>query len=569
MTTRLAHATLLALLVAPSALAETDESRTQMEQDVVLRAMVDELDRNMDNLSFENADKPYFIEYALFDGSVGGVAAQLGAVTNRGTNRLRYFRSDVRVGSYELDNSNFRGGGNFGGDGSPIPIEDDYDAIRQSIWWTTDRDYKGVIETLAQKKAFMEQKFFADKPADFTRREATVHYEERSRIEVDDAMLDQFANVAVAVSAVFREFPDVQSSSVTIQASGGNEYLVNTEGTRMRTAEMLYNLSISATVQAEDGMKLSDSINLGAATFAELPPAEELSTRCREMAQVLAEIAAAPVLESYTGPVLVEAEPAAAMFQQQFANRFAGGQRPVGSTSSPDDFENKIGQRILPRSFSVVDDPTRQELQGKKVLGHYRYDDQGVPAQAVELVAKGKLQTLLMSRNPSKKITESNGHGRGIFGPRASIACLIASSEEGVSDEELRTELLGACADEGLEFGIRIASLGDVGAGSRPRFGGAANSYPLKMYKVYPDGREELVRGAEIARIDRKAFKRMLVAGTKLHVMNVANRFDPETVAAPAMLFEELDLAKIDLDFDKPPILQTPLARGLAAREQE
>jgi hypothetical protein len=51
--------------------------------------------------------------------------------------------------------------------------------------------------------------------------------------------------------------------------------------------------------------------------------------------------------------------------------------------------------------------------------------------------------------------------------------------------------------------------------------------------------------------------------------MNVANRFDPETVAAPAMLFEELDLAKIDLDFDKPPILQTPLARGNAATEQE
>jgi len=30
------------------------------------------------------------------------------------------------------------------------------------------------------------------------------------------------------------------------------------------------------------------------------------------------------------------------------------------------------------------------------------------------------------------------------------------------------------------------------------------------------------------------------------------------------MLFEELDLAKVDRDFDKPPILPSPLARSAA-----
>ena len=131
----------------------------------------------------------------------------------------------------------------------------------------------------------------------------------------------------------------------------------------------------------------------------------------------------------------------------------------------------------------------------------------------------------------------------------------------------LKQELLDACGDEGLEYGVRVAELGSVGDGGyRGGYGGMYGSdygggvSPLVMYKVYPDGREELARGAEIARIDLKAFKRMLAAGDKPHVLNLGGA-DGSTIIAPAMLFEELDLAKIDRDFDKPPILPTPLAR--------
>jgi hypothetical protein len=83
----------------------------------------------------------------------------------------------------------------------------------------------------------------------------------------------------------------------------------------------------------------------------------------------------------------------------------------------------------------------------------------------------------------------------------------------------------------------------------------------LVMYKVSPDGKEELVRAAEIARFDLKAFKRMLAMGDKPYILN-AGGMPGRTIVAPAMLFEELDLAKIDRDFDKPPILPNPLVRG-------
>lgn len=553
----------LALLTRFSVPAQAEMNLDQeLRADVVLRALVDELQRDHSGLALEGLERPYFIEYALADSSRASVSATLGAVTSRNEYRNRSLRTDVRVGSYELDNTNFRSGGySFFGragssSGAAMPIQDDYHAIRQAIWWATDRDYKAVVEALVQKKAIMESKLIEDKPPDFSREQPVVNFDERAPVELDLAAMEAIATV---VSAVFCDYPEVQNSNVTLSAGGGNRYLVNTEGTRLRFAGLRCVLSVSATVQADDGMKLSDSFLIFGNTPDDLPPPEQVIQRCHDMAARLLALKNAPVLTSYSGPVLFEAEAAARVFARQFGYSFAGGQRAVGSRAGPDDFANKLNRRILPRFMNVVDDPTLEEIEGVPVLGHYEYDDQGVPAQPVTLVENGRLRALLMSRNPSREFTQSNGHGRGFMGqPRAAVGCLVVTADEGLDAATLRQELLEAAADEGLECALRIASLGGVGD-SAGRFGGEGFS-PLVMYKVYPDGREELVRGAEIARIDLKAFKRILAAGDTPYVYNTPAS-EGQTYAVPALLFEELDLAKVDRDYDKPPILLSPLAR--------
>ncbi len=553
--------------------ARADEAVAQeMKKDVVLRALVDELDRSMAGLKLEDFERPYFIEYGLRDMTAAYVSADLGAVTGRNQNRGRSLQTDVRVGSYQLDNSNF-GGGGYGGDfdsdfggsfGAAVPIEDDYNAIRQAIWWVTDRDYKGVVEQLVQKKAVMESKLIVDKPDDFSRESPTVYFEDRVGTELDLAPLEK---LAVTLSGVFRDYPDVQSSGASVSASGGNKYVVNTEGTRLRVSGLRFAVSVSATVQAEDGMKLSDSFSVYGRKFEELGASDKLVQRCRKMAERLVALKDAPTLESYTGPVLFDAEPTTVVFSRQFGSSFGGGQRPVGSRTSADDFANKLEKRILPRFLHVVDDPAQEEIAEMPVMGHYVYDDQAVKAQAVTLVEGGRLKALLMSRNPSKEFKQSNGHGRGYGGARAAIGCLVVTVDSAMGSDALKQELLDACADEGLQFGIRIAALGNIGGGGYGgryggfEYGGGAIS-PLVMYKVFPDGHEELVRGAETAGINLKAFKRMLAAGDAPYVYNTGGGQDGgQTVVAPAMLFEELDLAKVDRDFDKPPILPTPLAR--------
>ena len=523
-----------------------DESvEREMKQDVVLRALVDELERGRTGLKLEGLEHPYFIEYGAIDIALAAVSADLGAVARRREGRLRRLRTALRVGSYVLDNTNFRGDA-YGGSAS-MPIEDDYNALRQMVWWATDRHYKQVVEAFEKKKAFMKSKIIEDKPDDFSRESPVVHFGDRGKTAVETAPLER---LALALSAVFKNFPEIQNSHVEVQGMAGNKYLVNTEGTRLRTAESRFSISVAATVQADDGMRLSDSLSLHARNLQDLPPLEELSERCREMIKQLIAVKNAPTLESYTGPVLFEPEAAATIFVQNFGHRFTGGQRSVGSSSSPDDFEKKLERRILPRFLNVMDDPTHDTLAGVQVMAHYEYDDQGVKARPVTLVEKGRLKALLMSRNPSKTFSNSTGHGRGVFRPSASVGCLIVTATQASDRAALNEALFEACADEGLEYGLRIVSLGGASA-------------PLVMHKVYADGREESARGAAIAGIDLRSFKRLLAVGDTPYVLNSGRWYGSATTASvPALLFEELDLAKVDRDFDKPPILPHPLARA-------
>ncbi|MEK6677227.1 MAG: metallopeptidase TldD-related protein [Planctomycetota bacterium] len=560
------HSSILGLIaglaVTSAALAGDDPLKLELSNDIVLRALADELDRGKSGLKIQDMGPPYFASCSLGDNTVIAVTAKLGAVTSQwSVEHSRWLRCDVRVGSYELDQTNFSSGGGMpffgGGRGSSeaqVPIEDNYSAIRQAVWWAMDRTYKGAVETLAAKKAVMEAKIIEDKPPDFTRAEPVVYFEPKVDLTLPKA---QVLEMATTLSGIFRDFPDMKDSGVFVRASAAHRYLVNSEGTHIRTSAGWWSVRVSATVQAEDGMEMTGSLELVAQERSELPPAAELEGEVRKLAQQMLDLRKAPVLDSYSGPVLLDAPVATSMFARMFGHRFSGGQRPVGSRGTdPEDFSNKLQKRILPRFAQAVDDPTREKVNGNLVMGHYLYDEEGVRARPVSLVENGRLVGLLMSRNPSKEFAASTGHGR-MYGAssRAAVGCLTLTATEGLEETALRQELVDSAQDEGLPYAIRVAGLGSISSEGRDESGGGN---PLIVYRVFPDGREELVRGVQFARVDLKAFKRVLAYGDELFVLNAGQS---QTVAAPAMLFEELDLAKIDRDFDKPPVLPAPLAR--------
>ena len=141
----IAVAVLVASTVVPvnQAVAQTSPA----EGDVLMRALADELARSMDKLALDDLPRPYFIQYRAEDRVSYTMNAAYGGLTSSDRRHTRSFSSRVRVGSYEMDNTNV--GGGYGARAS-LPLDDDYVAIRHAIWQATDADYTRAIEVFTR-----------------------------------------------------------------------------------------------------------------------------------------------------------------------------------------------------------------------------------------------------------------------------------------------------------------------------------------------------------------------------------------------------------------------------------
>ncbi len=101
-------------------------------------------------------DTPYFISYTLDDADAFEVNASFGALTSVSRNRFRLPNIEVRVGSYDFDNTGHIYSGIYTGsryDTEPFPLDDNYRALRESLWLGTDHAYKAAVESIARKRA--------------------------------------------------------------------------------------------------------------------------------------------------------------------------------------------------------------------------------------------------------------------------------------------------------------------------------------------------------------------------------------------------------------------------------
>jgi len=521
------------------------------DNDVVMAAMVDELQRSMAELVLADLARPYLIQCRAEDRVTLTMEAYYGGMHRSNVQRSRVYEGRVRVGSFELDNTNFPG--SFGSRAF-LPLDDDYTAIRHAIWWAADADYKHAVEMLTRKRAHLEDKIVEDRPDDYLPGETVVLIEPSAELAFDRKEWE--GNVA-RLSARFKEHRRVQNSSVSLYAGVVNDHVVSSEGTRLRTADTGVHIRISAELQAEEGMRLRDGLEYLAEHAEQLPSIEEMLADIDEMCVNLTKLADAEIMDHYMGPVLFEPGAAGRLFHALLSEGICARPVAVGMAASDKSLERRLGLRILPRSFQVYDDPRRDSFEGKLLAGHYDYDDEAVAAQRVDVVVDGKLHSLLASRSPTKKVKGSTGHGRviGAGDAQATVACLFISDDGGVDREELKTELLEAARDEGLDYALRVEKIEAHGRGSI----GA----PVFAYKVYvEDGREELVRGLEFLPVRTRVLKRIVAAGDEREVYNSTSPV-VSSIVAPAVIIEELELAKLKEEFDKKPILQPPSARAI------
>jgi TldD protein len=527
--------------------------------DVVMTAMGDELNRSMSELQLKDLERPYFIQYVIVDEEEYSGQASFGALTSWERVNQRVLQVQVRVGSYQLDNSEFIAGRGESSITQPTQttMDNDYHALRHELWLATDSAYKQSAEMLARKRAFLQNKVQDDQPPDFSKEAPTQAIKARQSLKIDandlQARLRDW-------SRIFRSFPEIQRSRIGIVVRLTHRYLVNSEGTRLLQPALLLMVEAEASAQAADGMQIAQSIPFYAKSFDALPPSKQIENSIRQMAEDLKAVRSAPVLkEDYSGPVLLTGSASPDFFARILAANLTGQRGPISErmqqAARTSELLDRMNRPILPAYVSIYDDPALQRFEKEPLIGYYGIDDQGVPAQRVSLVESGILTNLLMARRPLLGHLQSNGHGRSGYPGRetAQISNLVITANQGKSYEELKRELIRLCREERLSYGIVIKALGPVSGGL----------LPVLIYRVnIADGKEEMIRGVNPAAFPVRSLRHIQAAGND---MVVANRLmgtpgaeTPVSVIAPAVLLEEMELKRFSGAQQKPSILTAP-----------
>lgn len=584
-------ATMALVLASPSTVAAKPKADPSTVSKAitgdVLDAIAEEMERAVAYMKVPGAESPYLIRYKITEVEVNDVAATLGSTTSKKGRHFVNLEASVHVGSYKLDNTNFaipQAGSIDGSAAAPLPLEPTPRIARRAAWLATDRAYKEALAQLNARKQFRAGGGSA------------THAGLSSFTPVDKARVDEkpvlvatlespneLSKRAKVISAALRDQPHLRDSRVAFTSFLERRWYLTTEGTNVHDTRRVSGVVISVHGQAKDGQELTLYYSRYGVTGDNLPSNSELKKEALKLAKTMAKLQKAPMAEGYTGPVLFEGHGAVDMIRYTLAPHLGGSPVPEGLEKGQarqygGAFANRVKRgRVLSPLLSVVDDPTTQKSGKRSLIGGFGYDDEGSPAQRVELIKKGTLQTLLMGRTPGKTVTATNGHARRnapAGGYHGSATNLFVSSKKGLTRKKLVKQLTKLAKSEGLDYGIIIRKLDDGAITAAPErtrrelltlineTDVQAPPPALLAYRVYANGKEELVRGVELGPVDVRAWKDVVATSKSKTVMNflstespnlffklrgIAPGFVPSAgvesaVTTPDLLFKELEL---------------------------
>jgi predicted Zn-dependent protease len=503
----------------------------------------------MTQLQLKDFAKPFFIQYRIEDVDNFETKAEYGATEGKQRTHERIARVIVRVGDYKADSSGGRGDGAL----QFSALDDDPIAIRTALWAATDQAYKAALAAYAQKQAALKQVQTPPQSDDFSKEKPIISLSEPVQLQLDETAWEErvarTSGLYRTDSTIKDSQHDVEFSVASFSGRVVNTWLVNSEGTIVRKSSSLYQEGFAVGAQAADGMRLERSRGTTAVTLKDLEPQETFEKKAIEQVASLADLRKAPMVEEeYHGPVLLSSDAGTDTLRGLLEGGVVATRPKLGTearTNGP--FASSFHARVLPDQMEVVDDPGLKTFDGKALVGAYDVDDEGVPAQAVDLVADGKLQNYLIGREPVRDFPESNGHGRaGIAGPaRPSIAVLKITAKDGLSDDELFKKLIDMAKDRGLKSVYYVETMGGA-------------TTPRLLYRVGADGKRELVRGAVLDDLDQRSLRSGVeAAGKDLFVANSDGEV-PTTVLGPALLMGDITVKRANETNDKLPFYPAP-----------
>lgn len=510
----------------------------------------------------------HYLAYGITDVKKLTISSSKGKIDIIDSSKKRVLDIDLRVGTPKLDNTHIiRGEANFfffGGTGrNALPIENDEKALRRALWMASDRAYKNAVETYDKILTNIKVKVAEeDSSDDFSYYPPQKYSEEAQEININ---VEKWSKILNRVSELFNRDPQIFFGKVYLAMEHLDKYFIASDGTELRHSSPYIRIYISASTKADDGMSLPLYKSYFAYEEKDLPSEETIMKDANELIELLGKLREAPLMTIYSGPAILSGEASGVFFHEIFGHRVEGAR--LKDPNDAQTFKNSVGEQVLSDIISVYCDPTVSEIQGEKVSGCYKYDDEGVKAEKVVIAESGKFRNFLMSRSPIHGFEKSNGHARREPGRRAVSrqSNLIVKSSKVIPLSELKQALIDEAKKQGKEYGLYFAQVQGGFTFTGRSIPNSFNVSPILVYKIYVDGRpDEIVRGVDLIGTPLTTFANIMAAGDDLGVFNgicgAESGGVPVSAVSPSLLVSKIEVQKQRKSQAKLPILEAPQA---------
>ncbi len=534
--------------------------------DSALASLQHELTRSFSNLK-KQPTPVYFLAYELTDNHAITASASFGALLSSSDLRTRTLDVDLRVGNYALDNTH---AADLPADSmsaqlepTPMPLDNTADVLQRALWAETDRRYKIAADQWQSIKTAMEVKADKqDKSADFSHETPRKYTEAEPAFSFDRTAAEQRAR---SYSAVFASHPEIREGAVEITGELETRRFVNSEGSVIRMSMTLYRVVVNASTTAPDGMRIPLHLTYFAIHPESLPSDSAVTAAIGRMSEQLVALRKAPAAEPYTGPAILSGRASAVFFHEIFGHRVEGSRQKDQDDAQT--FDKQLNQRVLPGFLSVYSDPAQVRIGKEDLVGFYKYDDEGVEGRRVTVVENGILKNFLMSRTPLETFANSNGHGRRQqgYGVAARQSNLLVDASRQVSRAELKKKLIELVKAANKPYGLYFDDVEGGFTFTQRSIPNAFSVLPTVVYRVYPDGREELVRGLDLIGTPLTTFSKIVAADEEVGVFNgmcgAESGWVPVSAVSPGLLVSQIEVQRKANSQERQPILPLPSGR--------
>src|SRR5882762_3507375 len=337
----------------------------------VLVTMGQELDREMRILS-KASPSAYFLNYTLTSTQRAEVMGSNGALLSSAESRSRWLETQVRVGSYDLDNTHKVGNSvsREGSFGTSVPVEDDAGVLRRAMWLLTEKQYTAAAEGLIKINTSKEvQAQTAEEHApDFSREQPHVFYGPEVSVHPDRKPWEDKVRL---YTHAFRTSPQILNSIVTFSALGQNQYQANSEGSRLQFGQIHYRLELFIQGKAPDGMDINRYFNFDWTNPADAPDDKTVLAEGQVLRKELEALVAAPLVEPYAGPALLTGRACHSGGQRNFAQfrNVAPAADRISAFERPRETPDWRTAGLAPGKFDRSEQPHREQRRAAQETG--------------------------------------------------------------------------------------------------------------------------------------------------------------------------------------------------------